>query len=258
MPLLIPIPPIQEISPEELEPLKVTLLAHLRSQNAASRERVDRDLHVTRGERVPATSFVLISLLETRDTAPVAVVKPYSSEAAKAIPSTESSPPNSPKGVLDIWSFPSEERTDFMPHSDTYFISSSLRAEDCRECYQKGELGCKTCMGKGVESCSSCLGAGSLPCVFCKGTEKVNCLRCGGEGRMSSGEVGGRSASCDACGSKGKFPCNHCKGGKISCPQCRGGRERPMPKMSWPRENRLFDLWRPEKNYFRASVSLLF
>lgn len=39
---------------------------------------------------------------------------------------------------------------------------------------------------------------------------------------MASGDVGGRSASCDACGSTGKFKCTHCKEGKVSCAPCQG------------------------------------
>ncbi|MBK8576573.1 MAG: hypothetical protein IPN90_13165 [Elusimicrobia bacterium] len=230
MPLLIPIPPIQELSPEELEPLKDTLLAHLRSQNATTHEIVDKNLHVTRGERVPAYLFTLHSLLETRDAVPTTVVKPYSPEAAKNISPVSGPSPDEPSSAPDIWTFPSEERPDFTPHTDTYFLPSSLQVEDCRECYQKGELGCKACMGKGVESCPTCLGAGRQSCVFCKGSEKVNCLRCGGEGRLASGEVGGRSASCDACAGSGKFPCTHCKEGKVSCPQCRGGAKVPCQK----------------------------
>lgn len=219
MPLLIPIPPVQELLPEELEPLKDALLAHLRSQNAATRDQVDRNLHVTSGERIPAYSFSLHALLETRDAVPVKVVKPCTTEAANGI----SSPPAEvPQGGWDVWSFPSEERNDFTPYADTYFIPNTRRVDECRDCYQKGELGCKACMGKGVESCSTCLGAGRQSCVFCKGSEKVNCLRCGGEGRLASGEVGGRSATCDACGSTGKFKCTHCKEGKVACAQCRG------------------------------------
>ena len=139
MPILIPIPPIHDLSPEELEPLKDALLAHLRSRNAATRDQVDRNLHVTRGERVLAYTFTLHALLETRDSAPLKVVKPCTPEAAKGIPP---SPAAAPQGVSDVWSFPSEERGDFAPHSDTYFLPNTLHVEDCRDCYQKGELGC--------------------------------------------------------------------------------------------------------------------
>jgi hypothetical protein len=224
--LLIPIPPVQELSPDELEPLKDALLAHLRSLNAATRDQVDKNIHVTRGERVPAYFFTLHSLMETRDLMPSTVVKPYTADAAKHLPSVSGPPASArdvPSGALDIWSFPSEDRADFTPHADTYFLPGTLQVEDCRDCFQKGETGCKTCMGKGAEACPTCLGAGRQSCVFCKGSEKVNCLRCGGEGRLASGEVGGRSAQCDACSGSGKFPCTHCKQGKVSCPQCRGG-----------------------------------
>jgi hypothetical protein len=228
LPLLISLSAVQDLSSEELEPLKDALLAHLRSQNAAIRDQVDRNLHVTRGERVPAYAFTLQSLIETRDSVPSKTVKPYSAEAEKDLPPSGEPPPDPQK--TDIWTFPSEEREDFSSHVGTYFIPGTTRVDDCRECFQKGELGCKACLGKGMESCSACLGAGRQSCVFCKGSEKVSCLRCGGEGRLASGEVGGRSASCDACGSTGKFPCTHCAGGKVSCAQCRGGGQAPCQK----------------------------
>lgn len=230
MPLSISLSPVQELSSEELEPLKDALLAHLRSQNAAIRDQVDRNLHITRGERVPAYSFNLLSLLETRDTVPSKVVKPYSADAEKELPPAGGVAPDPQKSGVDIWSFLSEEREEFSSHTGTYFIPGTTRVDECRECFQKGELGCKACMGKGMESCSACLGAGRQSCVFCKGSEKVICLRCGGEGRLASGEVGGRSALCDACGSTGKFPCTHCKAGKVPCSQCRGGGNAPCQK----------------------------
>ena len=205
-------------------------MAHLRSQNAAMRDQVDRNFHVTRGERIPAYSFTLHSLFETREAAPVPHSKPYSADAAQKLSAAEGPPSPTAPGVADVWAYPSEERTEFVSHADTYFLPGSLHAEDCKECFQKGELGCKGCMGKGVESCPGCLGAGRQSCVFCKGSEKVNCLRCGGEGRLASGDVGGRSARCDACAGTGKFACTHCKEGKVSCPQCQGGGHAPCAK----------------------------
>ena len=194
------------------------------------RDQVDRNFHVTRGERIPAYSFTLQSLLETREATPVPHSKPYSAEAAQKLSAAEGPPSPAAPGVMDVWAYPSEDRAEFVSHVDTYFLPGSLHAEDCKECFQKGELGCKGCMGKGVESCSACLGAGRQSCVFCKGSEKVNCLRCGGEGRLASGEVGGRSARCDACAGTGKFACTHCKEGKVSCPQCQGGGNAPCVK----------------------------
>lgn len=222
MPLSISLTPVQELSSEELEPLKDALLASLRSQNAAIRDQVDQNLHITRGERVPAYSFHLLSLLETRDSLPTKVLKPYSADAENDLPPSGGPPTDPQKEGFNIWSFPSEVREEFDSHAGTYFIPGTTRVDECRECFQKGEMGCKACMGKGMESCAACLGAGRQTCVFCKGSEKVSCLRCGGEGRLASGEVGGRSASCDACGSTGKFPCTHCKEGKVSCSQCSG------------------------------------
>jgi hypothetical protein len=230
LPLTIPISSVKELSPEELEPLKDALLAHLRSRNAVTRDQVDKNLHVTRGERVPAYSFTLHFLLETRDAVPRPFVKPFTEEEAQRLPSPGNSSPSSPAGIPDLWSFPSEERLDFTPHADSYFLPGTLHVEDCRDCFQRGETGCKVCLGKGVEACPTCLGAGRQPCVYCKGTEKVPCLRCGGEGRLSSGEVGGRSAGCDACAGKGKFSCTHCTGGKLSCPVCGGGGKAPCAK----------------------------
>lgn len=234
MSLLIPIPPVQELSPEELEPLKDALLAHLRSQNATAREQVDRNLHVTRGERIPAYLFTFQGLLESREPISTTVFKPCPPEVAKDLPPPGSLPSESPKGSVDLWSFPSEERGDFTPHSGSYFIPGTIQTEDCRDCHQRGELGCKACMGKGEESCSVCLGAGCQSCIFCKGSEKVNCLRCGGEGRMASGDVGGRSASCDACGSTGKFKCTHCKAGKVTCAPCQGSGKAVCQKCKGP------------------------
>jgi hypothetical protein len=230
LPLTIPVPSVKELSPEELDPLKDALLAHLRSQNAVTRDQVDKNLHVTRGEKVPAYSFTLHFLLETRDAVPRPFVKPFTEEEAQRFPSSGNLSPISPAGIPDLWSFPSEERLDFNPHADSYFLPGTLHVEDCRDCFQRGETGCKACLGKGVEACPTCLGAGRQPCVYCKGTEKVPCLRCGGEGRLSSGEVGGRSAGCDACAGKGKFSCTHCTGGKLSCPVCGGGGKAPCAK----------------------------
>ena len=119
---------------------------------------MDRNLHVTRGERVPAYAFTLQSLIETRDSVPSKTVKPYSAEAEKDLPPSGEPPPDPQK--TDIWTFPSEEREDFSSHVGTYFIPGTTRVDDCRECFQKGELGCKACLGKGMESCSACLGAG--------------------------------------------------------------------------------------------------
>lgn len=230
MPLSISLSPIEELSSEELEPLKDALLAYLRSQNAAIRDQVDQNLHITRGERVPAYSFHLLSLLETRDSVPTKMLKPCGTDVEKNFPSAGVAPPDPQKAGFDIWSFPSEVREEFVSHAGTYFIPGTTHIDDCRECFQKGEMGCKACMGKGMESCSACLGAGRQTCVFCKGSEKISCLRCGGEGRLASGEVGGRSATCDACGSTGKFPCHHCKTGKVSCSQCSGGGNAPCQK----------------------------
>ena len=97
MPLLISLSTIQDLSSEELEPLKDALLAHLRSQNAAIRDQVDRNLHVTRGERVPAYAFTLQSLIETRDSVPSKTVKPYSAEAEKDLPPSGEPPPDPQK-----------------------------------------------------------------------------------------------------------------------------------------------------------------
>ncbi|MBL0058590.1 MAG: hypothetical protein IPP35_05695 [Elusimicrobia bacterium] len=223
MPLIIPIPVVQELTPEELGPFKDALLAHLRGRNAEIRQQVDSNLHITRGERIPAYAFSLHVLLETRDSKAEKILKPYSEEAAKKITPPVSPPPEISRVIGDVWKYPSEERLDFSPHADTYFLPGTLQVEDCRECYQRGESSCKACLGKGDESCSTCLGAGSQTCGHCKGLEKINCLRCGGEGRLASGGVGGRSARCDACAGTGKFPCTHCRAGKLSCPQCVGG-----------------------------------
>lgn len=207
----------QELSPEELEPLKDALLAHLRSQSPTARDVVDKNLHVTRGERVPAYGLALHALVETREMNAVAAVKPFTPELAEKTAVVPAAPAGA---VPDLWASPSETRADFAAHADTYFIPGSMQVKDCHDCFQKGESGCKACSGKGFESCPGCLGAGHQSCVFCKGAEKVSCLRCGGEGKMASGEVGGRVARCDACGGTGKFPCTRCQGGKVVCPQC--------------------------------------
>jgi hypothetical protein len=230
LPLLIPILKVQELTPEELDPLKDALLAHLRSQNTATRDQVEKNFHVTRGERVPAYAFTLQLLLETREAVPRPFVKPFNEEEARRIPPASGSPAGPGVGLPDLWSFPSEERMDFTLHADSYFLPGTLSVEDCRDCFQQGETGCKPCLGKGVESCPTCMGVGRQPCVYCKGSEKVPCLRCAGEGRLSSGEVGGRSAGCDACAGKGKFPCTHCSGGKLTCPACGGGGKKPCVK----------------------------
>ena len=214
--------PVQELAPEELEPLKDALLAHLRSQSPTAHDVVDKNLHVTRGERVPAYALTLLSLVENREMVAAVTIKPLTPELAEKASGALSST-GGPVGTgLDLWAYPSEIRPDFAPHADTYFVPGSLQIKDCNDCFQKGESGCKGCAGKGVESCSVCLGAGHQSCVFCKGAEKVSCLRCGGEGKLASGEVGGRVARCDACGGTGKFPCTHCQGGKVVCPQCQG------------------------------------
>ncbi|MBK8871324.1 MAG: hypothetical protein IPN19_09835 [Elusimicrobia bacterium] len=217
-----PFSSVQELAPEELEPLKDLLLAHLRSHSPTAREVVDKNLHVTRGERVPAYALILHSLVENRELVAAVTVKPLTPELAEKTGGPLFAPAG-PAGVApELWAHPSETRSDFSPHSDTYFVAGSLQIKECNDCFQKGESGCKACAGKGVESCSVCLGAGHQTCVFCKGAEKVSCLRCGGEGKLASGEVGGRVARCDACGGTGKFPCTHCQGGKVLCPQCQG------------------------------------
>lgn len=221
MPLLLPLSSIQELTPEELEPLKDALLAHLRARNPRARQQVDSQLHVTKGDRIPAYRFTLEVLLESRDAKPDRVIKPLTPELEKKVASAPTG--DAPKASEDVWLFPSEERPDFSSHTGTYFITGSLKAEDCRECFQRGEMGCKVCLGKGEESCPTCLGGGSQPCIHCKGLEKISCLKCGGEGRLAAGGVGGRSTRCDACNGTGKFPCTHCKDGKLPCPQCRGG-----------------------------------
>jgi hypothetical protein len=212
--------PIQELTPEELAPFKHVLLAHLRSINPQMRQQVDSNLHVTKGERVPAYLFTLHVLLEIRDAKPDRVAKPYSDEEAQKIAPPGLLPLEPPSGT-DVWNYPSEARPDFSPHRGVYFLPGTLQVEDCRDCHQRGEMACKQCLGKGEESCPSCLGAGSAPCHHCKGQEKTSCIRCGGEGRMASSAVGGRSARCDACGGSGKFPCTHCQGGKTPCVACR-------------------------------------
>lgn len=221
MPLLIPFAAVQELTPTELEPFKDTLLAHLRKRGDQVRQRVDSHLHVTRGERVPGYRFTLEVLLETRTGQLERVTKPLTPELVAATPSGPPAAP--PKGPPDVWSYPSEDRPDFKPHAEAYFIPGSFQAEDCRECYQRGEMGCKTCFGKGEEACPTCLGGGNQPCFYCKGLEKVHCLKCSGEGRITAGGVGGISTRCDACNGSGRFPCTHCQGGKLTCPQCQGG-----------------------------------
>lgn len=221
MPLLIPFAAVQELTPTELEPFKDTLLAHLRKRGDQVRQRVDSHLHVTRGERVPGYRFVLEVLLETRTGQLERVTKPLTPELAATIPAGPPAAP--PKGSPDVWSYPSEDRPDFKPHAEAYFVPGSFQAEDCRECYQRGEMGCKTCFGKGEEACPTCLGGGTQPCFYCKGLEKVHCIKCSGEGRITAGGVGGHSTRCDACNGSGRFPCTHCQGGRLTCPQCQGG-----------------------------------
>lgn len=51
---------------------------------------------------------------------------------------------------------------------------------------------------------------------------------------MASGDVGGRSASCDACGSTGKFKCTHCKAGKVTCAPCQGSGKAVCQKCKGP------------------------
>ncbi|TXH28749.1 MAG: hypothetical protein E6Q99_02160, partial [Elusimicrobia bacterium] len=221
MPLLIPFAAVQELTPAELEPFKDALLAHLRTRGAQVRQRVDSHLHVTRGERVPGYRLSLEVLLETRNGQLERVTKPLTPELAATISSGP--PPASPSGAVDVWSYPSEERPDFKPHAEAYFVPGSFKSEDCRECYQRGEMGCKTCFGKGEEACPTCLGGGNQPCFYCKGLEKVHCIKCSGEGRITAGGVGGHSTRCDACNGSGRFPCTHCQGGRLTCPQCQGG-----------------------------------
>lgn len=221
MPLLIPFAEVQELTPAELEPFKDALLAHLRTRGAQVRQRVDSHLHVTRGERVPGYRFSLEVLSETRTGQLERVTKPLTPELAATIP--PGPPPEPPKGPTDVWSYPSESRDDFKPHAEAYFVPGSFQAEDCRECFQRGEMGCKTCFGKGEEACTTCLGGGAQPCFYCKGLEKVHCIKCSGEGRITAGGVGGHSTRCDACNGSGRFPCTHCQGGRLTCPQCQGG-----------------------------------
>jgi hypothetical protein len=222
MSVMISFSPVHELAPEELEPLKDALLAHLRAQSPTARDVVDKNLHVTRGERVPAYAITLLSLVENRELVAAVTIKPMTPELAEKTSGTPSVIGGPAGSAPDLWSYPSETRSDFTPHADNYFVPGSLQIKECNDCFQKGESGCKACAGKGMESCSVCLGAGHQPCVFCKGAEKVSCLRCGGEGKMASGEVGGRVARCDACGGTGKFPCTRCQGGKVVCPQCQG------------------------------------
>lgn len=232
MPLQLTTSSPQELSPEDLAPFKETLLAYLRARNAQTRQQVDSNLHITLGEKIPLYTFTLQVLLESRGPKPENVTKALRQVPEKDRPAENVLPPAPPKDTQDLWQFPSEPRPDFTPYENTYFVPNTLQTRECNECFQRGETGCKQCFGKGEEACQNCLGSGTQSCLYCKGLEKVTCIRCGGEGRMTAGGVQGvgRAARCDACNGTGKFPCTHCKEGKVPCPACNGGGKGPCKK----------------------------
>lgn len=232
MPLQLTTSSPQELSPEDLAPFKETLLAYLRARNAQTRQQVDSNLHITVGEKIPLYTFTLQVLLESRGPKPENVTKAFRQVPEKERPAENVLPPAPPKDTNDLWQFSTEPRPDFSAYENTYFVPNTLQVRECNDCFQRGETGCKQCFGKGEEACQNCLGSGTQSCLYCKGLEKVTCIRCGGEGRMTAGGVQGvtRAARCDACSGTGKFPCTHCKEGKVPCAVCNGGGKGPCKK----------------------------
>ncbi len=232
MSLRLPILSSQDLTPEELAPFKAALLTYLRRRSPEMRQQVDSNMTITRGERVPVYTVTLQALLETRGGKLQNATKPVTAVPEKIRPPENAPAAAPPKDPIDPWQFPSEARPDFAAHADTYFVPETLQFRDCDECYQKGESGCRQCFGKGEEACPSCLGGGTQKCFYCKGLERINCIRCGGEGRLTPAGVHGtgRIARCDACLGTGKFPCTHCKEGKVKCAGCGGVGKGPCRK----------------------------
>src|SRR5690606_28801386 len=81
---------------------------------------------------------------------------------------------------------------------------------------------CDACEGEVQVEHVACRGTGRVTCADCKGTGARRCGRCKGTGQVevvSFGVGGGMSV----------HDCPACRGGQLTCPDCRGTRQVTCP-----------------------------
>src|SRR5262249_22556372 len=123
----------------------------------------------------PSFAVELRTLYDVRGK-PVECAKVYD----EAIAASLVTKPISPE-TIDLWSFESPLKKEFVTQETVIEIPGSFRAITCSVCEGTGNWTCQVCTGSTTVTCPDCT-AGKIPCAKCIGRGKIPCSYCRGKG----------------------------------------------------------------------------